>query len=88
VRKGADVHALVLGWPEDGVARLTLWGKDNPVGRGQVERVTVPGSAAPLDFRRTSDALEITLPSGLRNAIGIALILSGSGLTQGSLADA
>jgi len=87
VRKGADVHALVLGWPDDGVARLTLLASNNPVGRGQVERVTVPGSAAPLDFRRTSEALEITLPSALRNSIGIALILSGSGLTEGSLAE-
>ena len=88
VRKGADVHALVLGWPDDGVVRLTLWAKGNPVGRGEVARVTVPGSAAPLDFRRTSDALEVTLPSGLRNSIGIPLILSGAGLTDGSLAEA
>jgi len=87
VRKDTDVHALVLGWPDKGVARLTLWGKDNPVGRGEVARVTVPGSAAPLEFRRTSEALEVVLPPELRNSIGIALVLSGSGLTQGSLTE-
>ena len=87
-RKGQDVHAFVLGWPEDGVARLTLWGKANPVGRGEVVRVTVPGSGAPLDFQRTDDALIAKLPSQLRNPIGIPLILSGSGLTEGSLVEA
>jgi len=86
VTKGERLHALVLGWPEDGVARLTLLATDNRVGRGTVQRVTVPGSDAPLRFVRTGDALEVTLPPALRNDIGIALILSGSGLTEGSVA--
>ena len=86
VTKGERLHALVLGWPEDGVARLTLLANDNRVGRGTVQRVTVPGSNAPLRFVRTGDALEVTLPPALRNDIGIALILSGSGLTEGSVA--
>lgn len=87
VRKGRDVHALVMGWPEDGIARLTLWSRGNPIGRGEVARVTVPGSREPLTFRRTDAALEVTLPAGLRNAIGVPLILSGRGLTEGSLAE-
>jgi len=53
-----------------------------------VVRVTVPGSGAPLDFQRTDDALIAKLPSQLRNPIGIPLILSGSGLTEGSLVEA
>lgn len=87
VRKGADVHALLLGWPDDGIARLGLWSKGNPIGRGEIARVTAPGSDAPLPFSRTDAALEVRLPDGLRNAIGVPLILSGAGLTQGSLAD-
>ena len=87
VRKNSDVHAFVLGWPADGVARLALWSRDNPIGRGQIDRVTVPGATASLDFRRTGAALEVTLPESLRNEIGIALILAGSGLTDGSLAE-
>ncbi|WP_343528025.1 alpha-L-fucosidase [Sphingomonas sp.] len=93
VRKGEDVHALLLGWPEDGVARLTLWAKDHPVGRGEIRRVTVAGAGAgagdgtPLDFRRTDKALEVTLPPRHRNAIGVPLILSGRGLVEGSVPD-
>ncbi|AJP74184.1 alpha-L-fucosidase [Sphingomonas hengshuiensis] len=87
VRKGENVHGLVMGWPDDGIVRLTLWSRNNPVGRGEVERVTVPGSNAPLPFKRTDAALEVTVPQGLRNTIGIPLILSGRGLTDGSLAD-
>ncbi len=81
VRKGTAVHALVLGWPEDGVVRSTLLGAANPVGRGRIERVSVPGGAA-LPFRRTAAALEVDVPAALRNAIGIALIVEGPGLTD------
>ena len=52
-----------------------------------VEGVTLPGQQQPLTFRRTGTALEVDLPPALRNRIGVALILSGDGLTQGSLGD-
>ncbi len=87
VRNGDDVHALVLGWPQDNVARLTLWSRGNPIGRGDIRRVTLPGHNEPLTFRRTDTALEVDLPPALRNRIGVALVLSGRGLTQGSLGD-
>ena len=80
VTRGGDVHALVLGWPEDGVARMTLLGADNPVGRGQVRRVCVVGDPTPLAFNRTGDALQATLPAALRDPIGLALVVSGEGL--------
>ncbi|MBB3881018.1 alpha-L-fucosidase [Sphingomonas pseudosanguinis] len=77
VTRDGHLHALVLGWPEDNIVRLTLLGRDNPTLRGQVARVTLPGDATPLAFRRTGDALEVTLPAGARHPIGVALILSG-----------
>ena len=80
------LHALVLGWPEDNVVRLPLLARDNRVGRGTVERITLPGSDAPLRFRRTAEALEVDVPAERRNDIGVALILSGAGLTEGSVA--
>jgi alpha-L-fucosidase len=86
VRNGRDVHALVLGWPQDGVARLTLWGAGRPTGRGDLQRVSLFAAAAPLAFRRTPDALEVQLPESARNGIGVALVLSGEGLTDGSVA--
>jgi len=65
MRKGEAVHAVVLGWPEDNVARLKLWSLDNPIGRGEIRRVTLPGQDRPLQFRRTESALEIDLPPEL-----------------------
>lgn len=79
--RDGNVHAYVLGWPEGAIARLTLLGRDNPVGRGEIERVTLPGSSAPLRFTRRADALEVMLPDAARNDIGVALIVHGTGLT-------
>ncbi|HVZ29388.1 MAG TPA: alpha-L-fucosidase, partial [Asticcacaulis sp.] len=50
--KGGNLNALVLGWPADGVVRLPLLGAANPVGRGQVKRVTLANDSAPLAFTR------------------------------------
>lgn len=75
VRKGTAVHAFVLGWPEDGVARLPALGK-----RGTVGRVTLPGQSAPLAMRIEREALAVTLPEARRNPIGVALIVEGDGL--------
>ena len=87
VRKGAAVHALVLGWPDDGIVRLSLLGSGTPIGRGDVRRVTLPGDNAPLRFRRTADALEVDVPAARRNPIGLALVIEGDGLTGGSLGE-
>ncbi|MEJ8628781.1 hypothetical protein P0F65_00225 [Sphingomonas sp. I4] len=67
--------------------RLTLLANGNTIGRGEVARVTLFGDTTPLVFRRTDTALEVTLPAGARNAIGVPLVLSGAGLVAGSLAD-
>ncbi|UIJ44203.1 alpha-L-fucosidase [Sphingomonas cannabina] len=80
VVKDGNLHALVLGWPEDGIARMELLGAGNPVGRGEVARVTLPGDASPLPFTRKQGALEVRLPDARRNEIGIALVISGPGL--------
>lgn len=77
VTKGSNLHAFILGWPDDNVARLTLLAGKDPTLRGTVERITLPGSTEPLRFTRTTDALEVALPPAARNAIGLALILSG-----------
>lgn len=77
VRKGAAVHAFTLGWPEDGVARFPALART-----GTPRRVTIPGDAQPLTFRRTAQALEVDLPSGLRNDIGVGLVVEGDGLNR------
>ena len=75
VRKGAAVHAFTLGWPDDNIARFPALART-----GSVQRVTIPGDSAPLAFRRTPDALEVDLPPALRNDIGVAVVVQGSGL--------
>ena len=81
VTRNGAIHALVLGWPADGKVRLALLGSGNPVGRGEVQRVTLPGSDAPLSFTRSPDVLEVRVPDARRNSIGLALVINGVGLT-------
>lgn len=76
VQKGAAVHGFTLGWPEDNVARFPALARG-----GTVRRVTIPGDATPLAFRRTGEALEVDLPPALRNDIGVAVVVEGPGLT-------
>lgn len=82
VTRDGAVHALVLGWPADGVVRLTLLGSANPVGRGEVRRVGLPGDPIPLSFTRLADALEVRVPERVQNKIGFTLIIEGVGLTS------
>ncbi|MGP7796793.1 alpha-L-fucosidase [Sphingomonas sp. CLY1604] len=82
VTKAGNLHALLLGWPDDGVARMPLLGSDDPTLRGTVRRVTLPGDSTPLPFRRTGAALEVTLPDRARHATGVALVLAGEGVAD------
>ncbi|MEK9213195.1 alpha-L-fucosidase [Sphingomonas sp. 2378] len=81
VTRNGNLHALVLGWPEDNVARMTLLGSDNPSMPGQIRRITMQGDNSPLPFKRTGQALEVTLPERARHPIGVALIIAGEGVT-------
>jgi len=88
----AVVHAAEcgIGLPhaaEDAGAGLPGVEGHRDTGRGEIQRVALPGQSVPLTFRRTEDALEIDLPPALRNRIGVALVLSGRGITAGSLGD-
>ena len=81
VTRNGNLHALVMGWPEDNIARMTLLAQGNPTMPGQIQRVTLLGDNSPLPFKRTAEALEVTLPLGARHEIGIPLIISGNGVT-------
>lgn len=78
----ADVlYAHVLGWPADGVARLTSLAQESAVGRGRVDRVELLGRG-PLPFTRTGKALEIALPEASRAEPVRTLKILGGGLTS------
>jgi alpha-L-fucosidase len=74
------LYAHALGWPEDGVARLTTLAQGSAVGRGRVERVELLGYG-PLPFSRTDKALEVVLPAASRAADVRTLKIEGDGLT-------
>ncbi|WP_294271058.1 alpha-L-fucosidase [uncultured Sphingomonas sp.] len=81
VTRGGNLHALVMGWPEDGVVQMTLLAQGNPTMPGRIERVTIQGDNTPLAFRRTAEALEVTLPQDARHPIGVPLVIAGNGVT-------
>lgn len=81
VTRDGNLHALVLGWPQDNVARLTRLGRRYPTLLGEIERITLPGDPTPLPFRRTGEALEVTLPAAAHHPIGVALVLHGDGIS-------
>ena len=81
VTRNGNLHALVLGWPDDGKVRLTVLGGDNPTMSGQVRRVTLQGDPTPLPFKRTASALEVTLPDRASHRIGVALVIAGEAVT-------
>ena len=60
---------------------MTLLAQGNPTMPGQIQRVTLQGDNSPLPFKRTAEALEVTLPPGARHEIGVALVISGHGVT-------
>lgn len=86
VTRNGNLHALLLGWPEDQVARMTLLGRSNPSLPGEIQRVTLQGDDTPLAFQRTPEALEVTLPARARHPIGTALVIAGSGITASLVA--
>jgi len=78
--KDGALYALSLGWPNGGVARLTTLAQSSAIGRGRVEAVMLLGSGS-LAFRRTDQALEVSLPEGSRGAPVRVLKIVGDGLT-------
>jgi alpha-L-fucosidase len=73
--KGGALYALTLGKPE--TETLTL----ASIKEGQVARVEVVGSPAPLSFTQDAGGLHVTLPSSASHAYGVALKITGAGLT-------
>ena len=72
--KAGALYAMTLGRPETG--RITL----TSIKQGQVSRVEVVGTPAPLAFRQDAAGLHVELPAAASHAYGIALKIIGSGL--------
>jgi alpha-L-fucosidase len=72
--KAGALYAMTLGKPE--TDRITL----ASVKKGQVARVEVVGSPAPLAFKQDGGGLHVSLPAGASHAYGVALKIVGAGL--------
>lgn len=59
--KGETLYAFVLGWPEDGVAKIRSLGKRNNALGKSVSRIDMLGAGS-LSFNQEDDALNIVLP--------------------------
>ena len=79
--KDSDLHAMTLG-PVSGRISVASLATETNLGRGEVERVEVVGSNAPLDFSRDRQGLHVEVPEGASHPFGIALRLRGRGLTD------
>ena len=78
--KAGALYAIAMGWPKDGLLRLTALAQDSALAPGAIERVEALGSAAPLPFTRHGDGLDVRLPEGLAGTPAVALKIRGAGL--------
>src|SRR5450830_1872148 len=78
--KDGTLYAIALGWPKDGLLRITALAQDSALAPGVIERVEALGSSDPLAFKRNSKGLEVRLPEGLAGPIAVALKIRGKGL--------
>lgn len=75
--KGGAVFAMTLGQPVGSSLRLTAFANYQA---GQVERVELIGSTAPLAFERGDDGLIIHVPEAAGHRFGAVFKITGSGL--------
>ncbi len=75
--KAGTLYAYALGAPEDGTLRFALLGSEG-AGAKKVERVEMLGSAAPLKFVQSGDALTVTLPESAKGEFAIGLKIAAA----------
>ncbi len=73
--KGPVLYAITLGRPAGTVNITSL------ANVGTVRRVEVVGAATPLAFTQDASGLHVTVPPGASHEFGVALKISGDGLT-------
>jgi alpha-L-fucosidase len=61
-RKGNDLFAITLGWPESGVLRIKTLKQGAWIGPGGISGVSLLGSSGPVKWKQTAEALEVQLP--------------------------
>ncbi|MFS0728213.1 alpha-L-fucosidase [Paenibacillus sp. 1P07SE] len=67
------LYATVLGYPEDGVARIQTLGTGAKQLSGQVDSVELLGSKAQVEWTRSEQALEVQIPEQYKGCAAFAL---------------
>jgi len=62
-RQGDTVYATVFDWPKNGKFTIKSISKQNPIGPGGIQSVTMLGSSEKIPWRLTSEGLELSFPS-------------------------
>jgi alpha-L-fucosidase len=81
-RKGNDLFAIALGWPQDGKLRIKTLRAGARVGTGGIGTISLLGSASRLRWQQTADALEVELPSEKPCKYAYALKLAVNGTLE------
>lgn len=81
-RKGNDLFAIALGWPDDGKLRIKTLKEGVRIGSGGIANISLLGSQSPVRWKQTADALEVELPSQKPCKYAYALKLTVKGTLE------
>jgi alpha-L-fucosidase len=76
-RDGDRLYAIALNWPERGRVSIKSLKKGSDLYPGTIASVVLLGSSAPVGWKRTAQALEITFPKDKPCAHAYALRIEG-----------
>ncbi len=79
-RKGNELYAIALGWPEDGKLRIRTLKQGTRIASGGIAGISLLGSKVPVRWKQTTEALEVELPSEkpCRHAYALKLSVKGN----------
>jgi alpha-L-fucosidase len=75
--KGDVLYAILLGWPESGEAIIQSLGANLPLYTAKIERISLVGSPASLQWQREAGALKVKLPTERPGKTAFVLKIEG-----------
>jgi alpha-L-fucosidase len=78
--KGRHLYAVALGWPVDGKLKIKTFAKGSLYLPQEIAMVELLGANQKLDFERTGEALEVSVPMQKPNDIAYGFRITPSGI--------